>query len=230
MASRELAARPAPYTRFEGTKVLDLSGQRDLSAEVMADHGRPRIMPAAFYSDLNVTERAIIGARNALYGLPTQELVAWLREEIGERTAIEIGAAHGALAHALGITATDSCMQDNTIIQAMYAASGQKTVVYGSDVVPLAAAEAIAHFRPQVVVACWVTHLWREDRPEAGGNAIGVDEEAVIDACETYIFIGNETVHRNKSIWSRPHRIIYPDWLYSRAHNGAREFIAVWGK
>lgn len=220
-----------PHTPFEGTKVLDIRNVRDRSDDVMLDAalGRPRIMPAAYYRATSVEERALLGARNALYGLPTEELVAWLKKAIGTRSAIEIGASHGALAAALGIPATDNCMQEDPTIAAVYAAAGQKAITYGADVVQLAASNAIAAYRPQVVVACWVTHLWREDRPGAGGNMFGVDEEEVLENCDSYIFIGNTQVHRHKSIWSRPHRIIYPDWLYSRAHNGTREFIATWG-
>ena len=219
---------------IDGMKILDVRSLRDCSADVMADAARgvPRIMPADFYRSMSVDERALLGARNAMYSFPTVELVQWIKDEIGERSAIEIGAGHGALAAALDIRATDNCMQAEPAIAASYLASGQKPIIYGENVERLSAKDAVAIFKPQVVVACWVTHLFREDRRAAGGNVfgVGVDEEALIDACETYIFIGNEQVHRNKSIWDRPHRIIYPEWLYSRAHNGTKEFIAVWGK
>lgn len=217
---------------MEGVTIMDMRDVRDRSAEMMAEQasGRPRIMPAAYYAATSVDERAMLGARNALYGLPTAELVAWLHDAIGGRSAIEIGAGHGALAGALAIAATDNWMQADPTIAALYAASGQKTITYGPNVFKMAADEALAYYRPQVALGCWVTHQWRADRPEAGGNALGIDEEAIIDAVEAYIFIGNEQVHRNKSIWNRPHRIIYPDWLYSRAHNGSRDFIAIWGK
>lgn len=216
---------------FEGAKVINTRGLRDLADEVMTDvDGVPRIMPAAFYRDTKVNERALLGVQHALYGLPTLELVAWLKSEIGERNAIEIGAGHGALGTALGIPTTDSFMQENAEVAALYMAAGQKTIAYGRNVVRLSAEDAVIGYRPQVVVASWVTHKFREDRREAGGNMFGVDEEKLLDSCDTYIFIGNEQVHRNKSIWSRPHRIIYPDWLYSRAHNGTRDFISVWGE
>jgi hypothetical protein len=214
---------------MDGMKIIDIRNVRDRSDEVIAAPGRPRIMPADYYRATSVEERALLGARNALYGLPTTELVAWVSNEIGGRSAIEIGAGHGALAGALGIAATDNWMQQDPAVAAVYAATGQQAISYGPNVFKMAADEAIDYYKPQVVVACWVTHKWREDRPEAGGNMFGVDEEAVINACESYIFIGNEQVHRHKSIWNRPHRIIYPDWLYSRAHNGSRDFIAVWG-
>lgn len=208
--------------------VLNLTGVRDLTPDVLAAPGCPRIMPAAYYRNTTPTERAAFGHYHGVYGLPTTELVDWLRAEIDGRSAIEIGAGHGALAAALDIPATDSKQQADPAIALLYAATGQPPVTYGQNVEQLDAAAAIAQYRPQVVIASWVTHKWLEARSEAGGNMFGVDEDAVIDACETYIFIGNTNVHRDKSIWTRKFARIEPDWLFSRAINGSPEFIAVW--
>jgi hypothetical protein len=62
----------------------------------------------------------------------------------------------------------------------------------------------------------------------AGGNEVGVDEPDVLRHCETYVVVGNEGVHQGKEIWNRPHQIEYPPYVYSRAQNGTRDFIAVW--
>lgn len=212
-------------------KVIDPRGLRDFTTEVKdGATGAPRVMPASFYRSMTVDERALLGARNAWYGFPTAELIDWLRAAIGGRSAIEIGAGHGGLAAALGIPATDNMMQDHPLIAMLYQATRQQPVHYGPNVEQLDALQAVAKYRPQVVLASWVTHMWRDDRPEAGGNMFGVHEEAVIDACETYIFIGNTAVHAKKSIWTRPHQRITPDWLFSRAMNGSPDFIAIWGK
>lgn len=212
-------------------KFIDPRGVRDLSVLVRDPaSGGPRIMPADFYHATTTDERAMLGALNAWYGLPTRELVAWLRYAIDGRSAIEIGAGHGALAAALGIIATDNCMQEDEAVRAVYRLAGQKTIEYGANVERLDALQAIERHRPKVVIASWVTHKYLADRHDAGGNMFGVDEEAVIDGCETYIFIGNRAVHAGKSIWSLPHQAVEPDWLFSRAHNGSPDFIAVWGK
>jgi hypothetical protein len=208
--------------------IQDPRNIRDLAPAALEAPGRPRIMPASFYRDTSTVERALFGQRHGIYGLPTAELVDWLRAVIDGRRAIEIGAGHGALAAALGIPATDNKMQVDPLIAQVYAASGQPTVIYGQNIETLDAAAAIAHHRPQVVIACWVTHKYDETRHEAGGNMFGVDEDALLDQCDTYIFIGNTHVHRNKAIWKREHIKIEPDWLYSRAVNGSPEFIAVW--
>lgn len=208
---------------------LDASAIRDIRPDVLLENGHPRVLPAAFYQRTTVAERAALGARTGLYGLPTLELVDWLKDRIGSRSALEIGAGHGVLARALGIPATDSHLQDDPAVAAMYAAMGQALVPYGADVENLDAAAAIQKWRPQVVIASWVTHKYLPSRHEAGGNLFGVDESAVVSAVEAYIFIGNTAVHTNKSIWALPHTKIEPDWLYSRAHNGSADFIAVWG-
>lgn len=89
------------------------------------------------------------------------------------------------------------------------------------------AKEAVEKYRPSVVIACWVTHRFNPSRPHAGGSAYGVDEEELIAACDEYIFIGNEHVHRHKSTWAIEHEMLTP-WVYSRAVNGTRDFIAMW--
>lgn len=209
---------------------IDVGNIRDIGVTALDPKGRLKVMPAEFYAATTVEERAVFGARNAAYLLPTMELVSWLKSAIGQRTAIEIGSGNGVLATALGIPGTDSCLQAQPEIAQLYRSAGQKTVDYGQNVLPYAAENAVKNLRPKVVVAAWVTHKYSELRHEAGGNMFGVIEEDVIASCETYIFIGNSHVHKVKSIWALPHHKIEPPWLYSRAHNGSPEFIAVWGK
>lgn len=208
--------------------ILDTRGARDLAPDLLAPNGSLRVMPAAYYRDTTVVERAMFCQRYGVYGLLTDELIAWLRERIGGRSAIEIGAGAGHLAAALGIPATDSKMQDDPRVAGWYTAHGQPTVRYGPHVEKLDAKEAVRKYRPQVVIASWVTHRYRPSRHAAGGNAFGVNEEELIGRCAEYIFIGNTRVHAGKSIWSLPHELLEPDWLYSRAHNGSPEFIACW--
>jgi hypothetical protein len=202
---------------------------RDIAADVLEPGmaGRPQVLPASFWAKTTVTERAVLGARHGIYSFPTEELVAWLRAYLDGRSAIEIGAGHGALAAALGIPATDSCLQADPAVAAYYRTIGQALVQYGPNVEKLDAHAAVAKHRPQVVIACWVTHKYDPARHDAGGNQFGVAEEAIVDDSEEYIFIGNTHVHRGKSVWSRPHERFEPNWLYSRAVNGSRDFIAM---
>jgi len=217
---------PVKMGHVDGS-LIDTAGARDIAPYVL-ENGIMQPVPADFYRETTAIERALFGQKQGIYGFLTFELIDWLRDRIGGRKAIEIGAGHGALAAALEIPATDSKMQDDPKIAAWYAAHGQPTVTYGRNVEKLDAKAAIRKHRPEVVIASWVTHKYRPARHYAGGNAFGVNEEEVIAKCE-YIFIGNTQVHSGKSIWEIPHEIIHPDWLFSRAHNGTPEFIATWG-
>lgn len=207
---------------------IDPDVVRDISGEALDESGRLRVLPAAFWAGTTAQERALFGHRHGLYSFPTKELVEHLRELIGGRPAIEIGAGHGVLAQALGITATDSLQHGKEPYRAMILAAGQQTVPYGPNVVECHASQAVRRFRPQVVVGCWVTHRYERDRHEHGGNEVGVDEPDILAHCDTYVLVGNEQVHAGKKIWDRRHTIDYPPWLYSRAMNPTREFIAVW--
>jgi hypothetical protein len=203
---------------------------RDLAPEALTPDGRPRVLPASYWATTTPAERAILGHRHGIYSYPTTELVAWLKDFIGDRTAIEIGAGHGCLAAALNIPATDSMQQNKPKYRAEYAAMGQPPVRYGENIIPLDARGAISRYHPQVVVACWVTHRYSRRRHWAGGNEAGVDEAKILDSGATYVFVGNERVHAGKPIWDRPHEIMYPPWVCSRAINGSRDFVATWGR
>jgi hypothetical protein len=170
--------------------------------------------------------------KEALYGLPTVELVSWLANYIGDRQAIEIGAGTGVLSRALrargvDITAVDNFMQDWPEVRQFYASVLQPTIRYGRDVQNQDALVAVKTLRPKVVIASWFTHKYDPRNHEAGGNEHGVDESDIIANCDAYVFIGNTGVHAQKPIWRLPLAQIEPSWLFSRGRTG-REFIAVW--
>jgi len=212
------------------TYEVDPAKVRSLAGEVLDDTGRLRVLPAAYWATTTREERSLFGNAHGAYSFPTTELVTYLREAIGDRTAIEIGAGNGVLAEALGITATDSREQDHPVLQLYFKLMGQPTVPYGPNVFMADAQLAIRTYKPQVVVACWVTELYDESRhgDKAKAKIGGIDDLDVLEHCETYILVGNEEIHGEKLIWKRPHEVIYPDWLYSRAMNGSRNFIATW--
>lgn len=205
------------------------SATRNIASEVFDDQGNFRILPASFWHGITPAERARLSVEHGMYVLPTVELVERLKALIAGRRAIEIGAGNGVLARALGIHATDNRMQERQKYRAYYEALGQAPVRYGPDVENLDARDAVLRYQPEVVVAAWVTHRYDPERHEAGGNEIGVDEDWLVDRV-SYLFVGNEHVHRGKRIWSRPHAIEHPGWLFSRAMNGSRDFIAHWHK
>lgn len=201
---------------------------RDISDFLLDAHGNLQVVPASVLAATTPEERLLFGVRHGLYSLPTRELCDFLRDRIAGRRAIEVGAGHGVLASALGIPATDNRQQEEPALIAHYRSIGQPTVPYGDNVEKLDAAAAVRKYKPQVVVACWVTHRFDLSRPSAGGSTTGLDEEELIASCEEYILIGNEHVHAGKSIWKAPHDKLTPPWLYSRAVNGTPDFIAIW--
>jgi hypothetical protein len=207
---------------------LDTKRIRDIRPEVLDSDGRMRVLPAAYWANTTVLERALFGHRNGIYSFPTTELVHYLRKVIGDRRAIEIGAGHGVLAQALEIPATDSYQQDKQPYRLVYEATGQPRVRYGPNVIDCDASRAVRLFKPEVVIGCWVTHVFDPARPGAKGNEAGVDEEDILHNTQTYVAIGDSHVHRHKKIWGRSHTLDCPPFLYSRAHNGSRQFIATW--
>ncbi len=211
---------------------LDTSNVRDISPDVLDEDGRIKILPASYWAGTTVYERALFGHVHGVYSFPTVELVARLREIIGERSAIEIGAGDGVLAQELNIPATDSRQHEEPKYRAIYQATGQPPVRYGPNIIKMNASRAVRRYKPQVVIGCWVTHKWEARRPEAGGNEVGIDEADVMAHCETYVLVGNERSQRFARVLERPGvEIEYPDWLYSRAHTQtARNMIAVWNR
>jgi hypothetical protein len=208
--------------------LLDPNSVRDISSDVLDAQGRLRVLPTAYWVITTSEERALFGHRCGVYSFPTVELVEYLRDLIGKRTAIEIGAGHGVLSEALGIPATDSRMQEQERYRAIYAEHNQPTVPYGPNIIECHASRAVRRYKPRVVIGCWVTHKYDPARHWAGGNEVGIDEEDILRHCEEYIIIGNERTHANKKIWKHRHRIEYPPFVYSRANNGTRDFVATW--
>lgn len=211
---------------------IDADNTRDITPEVIGDDGRMRILPAAYWATTTVAERGLFGHRHGIYAFPTTELVDYLRDQIGpRRVAIEIGSGNGVLAQELGIVATDSYQQAQPNYAAFYKAAGQPTVTYGPNVIRSRADRAIRRYHPQVVIGCWVTHLYDRERHHAGGNEVGIDEADVLANCQTYIHVGHQRIHGGKAINRRRHDRYFPDWLYSRStglDEHTRDYIAIW--
>lgn len=200
-----------------------------LDEQLVHFDGTLRVLPAKELADVPwVTLRYWCHARG-VYGLPTTELVDYVRDLIGDRTAIEIGAGNGALGRALDIPRTDSRLQEHPRIARAYAAAGQPTVQYGRDVEKLDALSAVRQYSPDVVVGSWITQRWRPG--DGVGNQFGVDEGALLEQVDCYILQGSLTAHNpeNKRIRSRPHRVVRESWVLGRAAPG-NNVLFVWGK
>jgi hypothetical protein len=212
---------------FPDAKVIDARNVRDLRPDALDAEGRIRVMPAAFWASTTHQERALFGSRTGIYSFPTTELVERLHDVIAGRAAIEIGAGHGVLAEALGIPGTDSFQQRLPRYRELYERSGLAIAPYGSMVAEMHASRAVRYYKPRVVIGCWVTHKYDPKQHERGGNEVGIDEPDILRHCEAYVLVGHERVHQHKPIWSRKHTIEYPSYVYSRAMEGGRDFIAI---
>lgn len=206
--------------------------------ELLGPDGQVLLLPDDFYSDIaryNLWDGVRLWChQHARYGLPTVELVSWLKDEIGVRLAIEIGAGSGDLCHYLGCKGTDSHLQAVPSVAAQYKAGNQPTVTYGRHVEALTAEQAILKYRPEVVIACWVTQFIDLSAPPDPGNTVGspcgVREDRIVNAGMTYILIGNEMVHGDKRIMSIPHETLMLPFVRSRSAFPDKDRIWIWNR
>jgi hypothetical protein len=166
-------------------------------------------------------------AERARYNVVTRELLDWLQEQIGGRTALEIGAGMGDLGHRLKIRMTDSYQQvEDAGTRAAMALMRQSATTPPVDVIKMDAQTAVQKFKPQVVIGAWITQRWLPGETE--GNQLGPREEHILRNCETYIHIGNEAIHGTKRILKLRHQTFHFPWLVSRAKYPEQNVIHVW--
>jgi len=191
-----------------------------------------KLLPAVEYDKFDRDGLRLWCHHNGRYGLPTVELIAWLKDYIGNRPAIEIGSGAGDLAYHLGIRGTDSKIQTDPLAAAFYRLMQQPLIHYPDWVEKLEAWDAVWKYKPQVVVASWVTH-WIDPHgppPPGGGCMFGVREDHLLSTGVTYVLIGNLLVHRYKPIMQRPHRTIEVPFLRSRANFPDQDRILIWNE
>lgn len=220
-----------------GIKVMQID-QPVKMAEKMAmllldENGYLKILPAAFYEELDPVELRVFCHVFARYGLPTIELVEFLKQRIGDQSAIEIGAGCGDLGRALGIPMTDNFCQDWPDVKAIYTAAHQPIIQYGQDVIRMDALDAVRKYKPDIVIGQWVTN-WIDPNlppPPGGGSMYGIKEDELLEECKTYIVIGNRNVHGHKPILQKRHFEIQDGdrYIKSRANDQSQNVIYIWG-
>lgn len=178
---------------------------------------------------VSLVEIQVWCVRNAVYQIPTLELIQWLRPKIAGKKAIEICAGKGFFGKAFEIPTTDSFMQMRPDIRAYYAALRTPVIEPPPHVEKLEAMEAVRKYEPEVVIASWATQLWKS-KADKNASVHGVDEDALLDfpSVKTYIHIGNEGVHGDKRILRRPHKRERHPFLVSRAHDQTANIIYTW--
>lgn len=186
----------------------------DLEKQVLTENGLIKVMPYSFYQSIDENSIKMLMWKHGIYVLPTQELVDWLKENI-VGTAIEIGAGIGTISRALQIPITDSRMQELPEIKWYYNMGGQPTIKYADDVEKLDAEEAIKKYNPDTVIGCFITHKFEERI--GSGNAMGVQEEFILENVKRYINIGNLHTHKDKPILKNNPVEYNFEWLITRS-------------
>lgn len=208
-----------------------LIGKTDISyleELLIAEDQTLNVLPYSELKDIPQSDISQFCVQHGYYLIPTVELVDFIKTEIGPNRAIEIGSGSGTLCRALGIIGTDNYMQAWADIKAIYGSAHQTPVSYGAHVQRIAARDAIRKYRPDVVVAAWVTHLYNPKEYWRRGNMYGVEEEKLINKVLKYIHIGNDKTHGKKPALKLPHAAIYKEWIVSRAMNPEANVMYVW--
>lgn len=165
----------------------------------------------------------------ATYVLPTSELLEFLRNQIDGKKAIEVGAGNGLIGRNLGITMTDSYQQrDDKETVAYYKAFRQPLIDYPADVLKMDAVSAARKYKPDVVIACYVTHRWEPGMES--GNMHGVDFRRLLQYTDKLILVGNLMTHKDNPIMKLPHREVQLQGLITRSDLPWTNPIFIWNK
>ena len=90
---------------------MNIEGREEEYADLCAvagDQENLKILPAAIYHEYAWEVKRLFMHNNALYTLPTTELIEFLENQIDGRKAIEIGCGSGHIAKALELAAGES--------------------------------------------------------------------------------------------------------------------------
>lgn len=158
--------------------------------------------------------------------IPTIELIAWLKQTINGRSAIEICAGRSCLGRHIGSPMFDNYLHAQRQIRAHYKRMGQTHAIPDRDVQRMDANEAVRRFKPEVVVGAWVTQ--KRFNGEEQASDFGVDEHKILDAGCTYIHIGNLGPHGQKRILIRPHHELELPFLFGRGIDASLNRVWVW--
>lgn len=208
--------------------VVDTNNVTDISKDLLDNNGRMILHKSEFYKKYTKDSLRHFCHQHARYGIPTVELVNCVKNIIGDRDAIEIGAGAGDFGYHLGIPMTDSKLQNDPKIRAKYDGAGQPTINYPSDVIRLEAIEAVYRYKPKVVVGSWITP-YSPKQTNFRGSPFGVKMEKILSLVDTLVLIGNLDIHGCMPIRRFDHEVCKGDWLVSRASCQSNNCIMVWG-
>lgn len=195
--------------------------------KAVMDGRRLKVLPSSEWLKYPWQEIRMLMHEIAVYVLPTEELLDYLDELIGDEKAIEICAGTGNIGRNLDIVMTDSYQQrDHKLTNQLYKLTGQPVIQYPKDVIKCDAYHAVRRMKPHTVVGCYATHKWREDTQD--GNDRGVDFMDLFDHCERIILVGNKDTHKNNPLMAVPHVEMMLPGLITRAEDHTKNRIFIW--
>jgi len=174
----------------------DMTWQNHIS-EIFYPNGKLRPLPASWWLEKGFTFRRSFLHFRAQYFLPTLESIGFIHSLIGDpKNCIEVGAGNGWLGYLLGVRMTDSWLQRKPEVAQIYEGSKQPTIEYGLDVEKLDAISAVKKYKPDTVIASWVSDLLNL----SWSNPYAIDEVEMMNHCRRYIFIGTRQQHHYKAL------------------------------
>lgn len=212
---------------------LDDNDISELEEVCIDDQGRLKVMPYDFYRQHSTNDIGLFCVKYGFYVLPTHELIAFLKDEMGALRTIEIGAGNGSVGRALGIQMYDSYLQaDDPGTQLMVAMMKQEPVRYGRDVNKVEALDAVRKYKPECVLGCYVTHKHWDIKTMGDVKGMLIAEDKILKAkcVKKYIVCGNEKVHHTKPILDLPHRTVELEGLVTRSQAPGLNRIYIWEK
>jgi hypothetical protein len=147
-----------------------------------------------------------------VYFLPTKEFIDWMKNEISNKTAIEIGSGIGLVAESLNIKATDAMQQKKSWVKEYYKSMQQQTITYGKHVEQLEAIDAVKKYNPDITIGCWVSHKVKNSLIP---DPFNIDEEELMKYT-SYYMVGHKRVHRKKDVLILDHKTYNLPFLVSR--------------
>jgi hypothetical protein len=210
-------------------QVINPNDVTDISEDLLMRNGKLHLRTAQYYKELKWQDFRTFCHFYGRYGVPTIELIDFIKKLISDRDVMEIGSGAGDLGYHLGILMTDSKIQAEPAIKSLYKLMQQPPINYPEDVVKIDALDAVIKHKPEVVVASWITPYAKQETTY-GSNPFGIREKEILDLVETFIIVGNHDVHHDKPIMQFKHEEYYFDWIVSRAKNQKNNRIYVWNK
>lgn len=212
------------------TRLIENIDATYLDRLLLDDRGLPKAVRAQALLRIREDHRLAWAKQRGVYQFVTTELLDFLREIIGDRTALEICAGLGGIGRNLGIPMTDAAVHLNEMAQNLYGLLREVAIDPPDDIDRLEASDAVRKYKPQVVIGAYAsqTSAYSLVMPHAPSSLYGVYDLDILANCETYVLIGNAKTHADRlAFYLRP-KWIYEPWLITRSFDQTQNRIWVW--